>query len=118
MSDAEVMDSDGETYLPASQMIESEKEKEKGNENENSQETGQDAAQAGKSTRQKKKDKEKPKEKEPAGPVKDPCIFCGKNCTKGTIQCTICALWAHMAFTGLSKEALKGLEVQTKEVGR
>ena len=118
MSDAEVMDSDGETYLPASQMIEPEKEKEKGNENKNSQETGQDAAQAGKSTRQKKKDKEKPKEKEPAGPVKDPCIFCGKNCTKGTIQCTICALWAHMACTGLSKEALKGLEVQAKEVGR
>ena len=50
--------------------------------------------------------------------VKDPCIICGKACTSGTIQCTICTLWCHMACTGLSKEALRGLEVQAKEVGQ
>ena len=87
--------------------------------------TGQETAQAGKVTRQKKtKEKEKPKEKEkqkekqPAGPPKDPCIYCGANCTTGTIQCASCALWAHNSCTGLSKEALKGLEVQAKEVGK
>ena len=54
--------------------------------------TGQETAQAGKVTRLKKtKEKEKPKEKEkqkekqPAGPPKDPCIYCGANCTTGTI---------------------------------
>ena len=87
--------------------------------------TGQETAQAGKVTRLKKtKEKEKPKEKEkqkekqPAGPPKDPCIYCGANCTTGTIQCASCALWAHNSCTGLSKEALKGLEVQAKEVGK
>ena len=87
--------------------------------------TGQETAQAGKVTRQKKtKEKEKPKEKEkqkekqPAGPPKDPCIYCGANCTTGTIQCASCALWAHNSCTGLPKEALKGLEVQAKEVGK
>ena len=87
--------------------------------------TGQETAQAGKVTRLKKtKEKEKPKEKEkqkekqPAGPPKDPCIYCGANCTTGTIQCASCALWAHNSCTWLSKEALKGLEVQAKEVGK
>ena len=47
-----------------------------------------------------------------------PCIMCGKECTRGTIQCTICTMWCHMACTKLSKEALKGLEVQAKEVGQ
>ena len=103
------MDSDREEYLPASQLIEPEKEKEQ--ETENSQEAGHDAAQAGKSTRQKTKTKEKQK-------AKDPCIYCGENCVKGTVQCAVCALWCHMKCTGLSKEALKGLEVQAKEVGQ
>ena len=109
------MESDNELFLPASQMI----EKENGQESETvpSQETGQAAAggqensQTGKTTRQKKT-------KEPPGTTKDPCIYCGKNCTKGTVQCTICALWCHMSCTGLSKEALKGLEIQAKEVGQ
>ena len=81
------MDSDKEEYLPASQLIVSEKEKEQ--ETENSQEAGHDAAQAGKSTRQKTKTKEKQK-------AKDPCIYCGENCVKGTVQCAVCALWCHM----------------------
>ena len=103
------MDSDKEEYLPASQLIEPEKEKEQ--ETENSQEAGQDAAQAGKNTRQKTKTKEKSK-------AKDPCIYCGENCVKGTVQCAVCALWCHMKCTGLSKEALRGLEIQAKEVGQ
>ena len=111
------MDSDNETFLPASQSIEQENGKESGPPQESSQtaSVGQETNQAGKSTRQKKA---KEKEKEPAGQVKDPCIYCGKNCAKGTIQCTICALWCHMSCTGLSKEALKGLEIQAKEVGQ
>ena len=117
MSDADRMDSDNETFLPASQSIEQENGKESGPPQESSQtaSVGQETNQAGKSTRQKKA---KEKEKEPAGQVKDPCIYCGKNCAKGTIQCTICALWCHMSCTGLSKEALKGLEIQAKEVGQ
>ena len=52
------------------------------------------------------------------GKVKFPCLICGKSCARGAIQCNICALWCHNACTKLSKEALKGLEVQHKEVGQ
>ena len=49
---------------------------------------------------------------------KTPCLaMCGKSVTSGAIQCTICSLWCHMTCTKLSKEALKGLEVQAKETG-
>ena len=120
MSDVEDMDSDREEYLPASQMIESENgneaETENGNEAEAevSQDTGQAAtAQTAKSTRGRKP-------KESAKPAKNqcPCVYCGQHCAKGTVQCTICTLWCHMACTGLSKEVLRGLELQAKEVGR
>ena len=50
---------------------------------------------------------------------KTPCLaMCGKTCTSGCIQCTICSMWCHMSCTKLSKEALKGLEVQAKETGQ
>ena len=49
---------------------------------------------------------------------KFPCLICGKACARGAIQCNICGLWCHNACTKLSKEALKGLEVQHKEVGQ
>ena len=49
---------------------------------------------------------------------KNPCLVCGKPCTSGTIKCTICSMWCHMPCTKLSKEALKGLEIQAKEVGQ
>jgi len=49
---------------------------------------------------------------------KFPCLICGKACARGAIQCNICGLWCHNACTKLSKEALKGLEVQAKEVGQ
>ena len=68
MSDADGMDSDNETFLPASQSIEQENGKESGPPQESSQtaSVGQETNQAGKSTRQKKA---KEKEKEPAGTV-------------------------------------------------
>ena len=104
MSDPEEMDSDNETFLPASQNVE--------------QTTGPEASQE---PNQKETDKakkvtktRKPKEKE-----LHPCIYCGKHCATGCIQCTICALWCHMhPCTGLSKEAIRGLEIQAKEVGQ
>lgn len=49
---------------------------------------------------------------------KNPCLMCGKPCASGTIQCTICTMWCHRACTKLSKEAIKGLEVQAKETGQ
>ena len=104
------MDSDKEEYLPASQMIESETVS--ATDGAQAQPGPPENGQHTKTTKQKKV-------KEPAPPgKKDPCIYCGKNCTKGCIQCAICALWSHMSCTGLSKEALKGLEVQAKEVGQ
>ena len=123
------MDSDNDQFLPASQMLENENETEHENgdsqgagqsDQGQSQAQGQDNTQQGKNTRQNKaKEKTKPtKEKEPAGPVKDPCVYCGKHCAKGTVQCAQCALWCHMSCTGLSKEALRGLEIQAKEVGK
>ena len=124
MSDREDMESDNEQFLPASQTVEAENDQEQdaghGAAQEASQAaSGQETVQAGKNTRQKNaKGKQPAKEKQPAGPPKDPCIYCGANCAKGAIQCAVCALWAHMSCTGLSKEALKGLEVQAKEVGQ
>ena len=53
-----------------------------------------------------------------ASKVKNPCLMCGKSCTSGCIQCTICSLWCHMPCTKLSKEVIKGLEVQAREVGQ
>ena len=53
-----------------------------------------------------------------ASKSKNPCIYCAKNCTSGAIQCTICTLWSHRACTKLSKEAIKGLEIQAREVGQ
>ena len=58
------------------------------------------------------------KAKEPAKKKDDPCIYCGKNCVKGCVQCAVCSLWSHMSCTGPSKEAIRGLEVQAKEVGQ
>ena len=124
MSDREDMESDNEQFLPASQTVEAENDQEQdaghGAAQEASQAaSGQETVQEGKNTRQKNaKGKQPAKEKQPAGPPKDPCIYCGANCAKGAIQCAVCALWAHMSCTGLSKEALKGLEVQAKEVGQ
>ena len=104
MSEAEDMESDSEMYLPASQIVECENDREAAasqtvSQETNSTATSQEAGQ-GKTTRQRKT-----KEKEPtAAGKKDPCIYCGKNCVKGCMQCTICALWSHMSCTGLSKE--------------
>ena len=50
--------------------------------------------------------------------VQNPCLMCGKTTTSGAVQCTICSMWCHMTCTKLSKEALKGLEVQAKKVGQ
>ena len=115
MSEEEVgMDSDNELFLPASQMIENES----GQEAEASQGASKEAGQAapGPETSQGKgkgkKAKETTKKKD------DPCIYCGKNCVKGCVQCAVCSLWSHMSCTGLSKEAIRGLEVQAKEVGQ
>ena len=108
------MDSDNELFLPASQMIENES----GQEAEASQGASKEAGQAapGPETSQGKgkgkKAKETTKKKD------DPCIYCGKNCVKGCVQCAVCSLWSHMSCTGLSKEAIRGLEVQAKEVGQ
>ena len=104
------MDSDKEEYLPASQIPDSETIS--ANDGAQAQPGPPESNQNNKTTKQKKT-------KDPAPPSKkDPCIYCGKNCAKGCIQCASCALWCHMACTGLSKEALKGLEVQAKEVGQ
>ena len=104
MSEGEVaMDSDNEIFL----------ETENGQEAEASQgaskEVGPENSQ-GKGKTKKAKETNKKKE--------DPCIYCGKNCVKGCVQCAVCSLWSHMACTGLSKEAIKGLEIQAKEVGQ
>ena len=111
MSDVEEMDSDKEEYLPASQIIEAEKEKEQAA-SQTAQKEQTEASQNKTSKTTKTKNT-----KEPAGAVQYPCIYCGKNAAKGAVQCTICSLWCHMTCTGLSKEAIKGLEVQAKEVG-
>lgn len=50
-------------------------------------------------------------------PPEFPCLVCGKNVGKGSVQCTLCMLWCHKVCTHLSKEAFKGLEVQAKETG-
>ena len=116
MSDVEEMDSDKEEYLLASQMIENET----GNEAEVSQAASQDTGQA--ATAQAAKSTRGRKAKEPAKAAKKdsqcPCVYCGQHCAKGTVQCTICTLWCHMACPGLSKEVLRSLELQAKEVGR
>ena len=97
--------------MPASQIIEAEKEKEQAA-SQTAQKEQTEASQNKTSKTTKTKNT-----KEPAGAVQYPCIYCGKNAAKGTVQCTICSLWCHMTCTGLSKEAIKGLEVQAKEVG-
>ena len=112
MSDTEEMESDSDTLTLASQDTDTViSQPEASQAATNTQETSQ-----GKATKQKKA-KEPAKTKETAA-KKDPfpCIYCPRNCASGAIQCAICALWCHMACTGLSKEALKGLEVQAKEV--
>ena len=104
MSDPEEMDSDNETFLPASQNVE--------------QTTGPEASQE---PNQKETDKAKKvtKTRKPTEKELHPCIYCGKHCATGCIQCAICALWCHMhPCTGLSKEAIRGLEIQAKEVGQ
>ena len=116
MSDVEKMDSDKEECLPASQMVENEAETEAEVSQAVSQDTEQAAtAQVAKSTRGRKP-------KDPAKAAKKdnlcPCVYNGEHCAKGMVQCTICSLWCHMACTGLSKEVLRGLELQAKEVGR
>ena len=63
--------------------------------------------------------KEKPgKQKNQPRKKKIHAYTAGKNCVKGCVQCAVCSLWSHMSCTGLSKEAIKGLEVQAKEVGQ
>ena len=117
MSDIEEMDSDSDTFTSASQ--DPEKETSQTIEKETSQttEASQEASQGGKTTKAKKT-KEPAKTKDTAKKDQSPCIYCPKNCTSGAVQCTICGLWCHMACTGLSKEVLKGLELQAKEVGK
>ena len=104
MSEGEVaMDSDNEIFL----------ETENGQEAEASQGASKEISPENSQGKGKtKKAKETNKKKE------DPCIYCGKNCVKGCVQCAVCSLWSHMACTGLSKEAIKGLEIQAKEVGQ
>ena len=111
MSDIEEMDSDSDTFTSASQ--DPEKETSQTIEKETSQttEASQEASQGGKTTKAKKT-KEPAKTKDTAKKDQSPCIYCPKNCTSGAVQCTICGLWCHMACTGLSKEVLKGLELQ------
>lgn len=35
---------------------------------------------------------------------KNPCIKCGKNVTKNSVQCRTCKLWVHVPCSGISKE--------------
>jgi hypothetical protein len=54
---------------------------------------------------------------QPTRRPKHPCVACGKNVTGAAVQCTMCTMWCHKPCTGLSAEAYKGLELQSKEVG-
>ena len=49
--------------------------------------------------------------------IKNPCVYCAKSAASGSIQCTVCAMWCHNNCTGLSKDTLKNLVAQAKEVG-
>ena len=49
--------------------------------------------------------------------IQNPCIYCAKSAASGSVQCTVCAMWCHNNCTGLSKETLKNLAQQAKEVG-
>ena len=108
------MDSDNELFLPASQLVETEN----GQEAEASQGASKEAGHAAPGPETSQGKGKTRKAKEPAKKKEDPCIYCGKNCVKGCVQCAVCSLWSHMSCTGLSKEAIKGLEVQAKEVGQ
>ena len=106
---------EGETFLPASQLVGLDTATGQTSQTIQASQAAQlDTNQNAKTTKAKKG-----KEKEPAATtvIQYPCIYCGKSAAKGAVQCTICALWCHMTCTGLSKEAIKGLEVQAKEVG-
>jgi hypothetical protein len=48
---------------------------------------------------------------------KHPCVACRKNVTGASVKCTMCTMWCHKPCTGLSAEAYRGLEIQSKEVG-
>ena len=113
MSDTEEMESENETFLPASQTVGQETEQTASQTVQTNQNGQTDPSQNGKTTKTAKPRKAK----EPAGAIQYPCIYCGNSAAKGAVQCTICALWCHMSCTGLSKEAIRGLEVQAKEVG-
>ena len=47
------------------------------------------------------------------------CLTCQKNCTRAqySVKCTLCELWCHKGCSGLSDEAFKGLDIQSKETG-
>ena len=80
--------------------------------NEQTEDTDASQSQAGQDSQSQSSQQPK------TGKVKNPCIVCAKACTSGTIQCEVCSLWCHRTCTKLSKEALKGLEVQAREVGQ
>ena len=105
------MESESEIFLPASQLV--------GHENEQTVQTepSQNSKTDQTEPSQNSKTSKTAKPKKPTGAVQYPCIYCGNNAAKSAVQCTICALWCHMSCTGLSKEAIRGLEVQAKEVG-
>jgi hypothetical protein len=46
----------------------------------------------------------------------DMCLGCGKK-SETSIQCTICGLWCHKEWAGISNEFLKFLEEQKKNTG-
>ena len=111
MSDTEEMEPESKIFLPASQQVGHEIEQTVQTEPSQNSKTDQTEPS------QNSKTSKTAKPKKPTGAVQYPCIYCGNNAAKGVVQCTICALWCHMSCTGLSKEAIRGLEVQAKEVG-
>ena len=61
----------------------------------------------------------KRKARQPTAKTSNPCLICKKSCTKAqySVKCTLCENWCHKSCAGLSDEAIKGLNLQQKEVG-
>ena len=111
MSDTEEMEPESEICLPASQTGGQDTEQTVSQTVQTNQNGQTDPSQNGKTTKTLKPRKAK----EPAGVIQYPCIYCGISAAKGAIQCTICALRCHMSCTGLSKEAIRALEVESQQ---
>jgi hypothetical protein len=51
---------------------------------------------------------------------KNPCLGCGKECTgqQYSVCCTLCSLWCHKEWAGITDAFFRNLELQKKEIGQ